>query len=81
MIVSKTSSRLRFISSTFLIVQILVYSHFDLVSSLLALDAIEPVSQPVIQVAVEMISIHLIWVRQKSKNYILFHHSEKKSKK
>ena len=80
MLVSQTSSRLRFVSSTFLIFQILVHSHFALVNSLLALDAPEPVSQPVIQMAINMITIHLVWVRQKPKeyqNYILFHHSEK----
>ena len=47
------------------VVQILVDSHFELVSSLLALDATEPVSQPVTQLAVEMINIHLISVQQK----------------
>ena len=42
------------------VVQILVHSHFKLVSSLLALYATEQVSQPVIQLTVEMINIHLI---------------------
>ena len=41
------------------IVQILVQSHFELVRSLLALEATEPVSQPVTQMAVEMININL----------------------
>ena len=40
-------------------------SHFELVSSLLVLDATELVSQPVTQMAVEMINIHLISVQQK----------------
>ena len=43
------------------VVQILVHSHFELV----ALDATKPVSQPVIQMAVELINIHLISVKQK----------------
>jgi hypothetical protein len=68
MLVSQTSSRLRFVSSTFLIFQILVHSHFALVNSLLALDAPEPVSQPVIQMAINMITIHLVWVSQKQKS-------------
>ena len=34
------------------IVQLLVQSHFELVSSILALDATEPVSQQVTQIAV-----------------------------
>ena len=46
-------------------VQILVHSHFDLVSWLLALEAAEPVSEPVTQMAVELINIHLILVQQK----------------
>ena len=46
------------------LVQILVHSHFELVSSLLALDANELVSQPVTQMAIEMINIHLISVWQ-----------------
>ena len=54
-----------FVSSKFKIVQILVHSHFELVSSLLALDEIEPVPQPLTQMAVEMINIHLILVHQK----------------
>ena len=47
------------------IVQILVQSHFELVRSLLALKATEPISQPVTQMAVEMININLISVQQK----------------
>ena len=46
-------------------VQILVHSHFDLVSWLLALEATEPVSEQVTQMAVELINIHLISVQQK----------------
>ena len=38
---------------------------FELVSSLLALDATEPVSQPVTQMAVEMINSHVVSVQQK----------------
>ena len=58
------------VSSTFLIVQIiLVHSHFELVSSVLALDATdlvsEPISEPVTQMAVELINNHLILVQQK----------------
>ena len=58
-------SVLWFVSSTFWIVQILVHSHFDLVSSVLALDATEPVSEPVAQMALELINNHLISVQQK----------------
>ena len=43
----------RVVSLTFWIVQILVHLHFDLVSWLLALEATEPVSQPVTQMAVK----------------------------
>ena len=43
----------------------LVNSHFDLVSSLLALEATEPVSELVTQIALELINIHLISVMQK----------------
>ena len=50
----------RVISSTFSMVQILVHSHLDLVSWLLALEATEPVTQ----MAVELIIIHLISVQQ-----------------
>ena len=46
----------------------IVHSHFDLVSWLLALEATElvsePVSEPVTQMAVELINIHLISVQQ-----------------
>ena len=56
---------LQFVSSTFKIVQIIVHSHFELVSSLLALDATEPVSQLVTQIRVELINIHFISVQQK----------------
>ena len=38
-------------------VQILVHLHFDLVSWLLALEATEPVSEPVTQMAVELVNI------------------------
>jgi AhpD family alkylhydroperoxidase len=47
--------------------------HFDLVSWLLALEASELVSEPVTQMAVELINIHLISVQQKCKCCILFH--------
>ena len=52
-------------SFKFLFIQILVHSHFDLVSSLLDLEATEMVSEPVTQMAVELINIHLISVQQK----------------
>ena len=39
--------------------------HCKLVSSLLALDATELVSQPLTQMVVEMINIHVISVQQK----------------
>ena len=42
------------------IVQILVHSHFDLVSLPLALEATEPVSELVTQMALELINNHLI---------------------
>ena len=58
-------SVLWFVSSTFWIVQILVHSHFDLVSSPLAIEANEPVSEPVTQMALELINKHLISVQQK----------------
>ena len=48
-----------------LIAQILVQSHFELVSSVLAQEATEPVSEPVTQMAVELINNHLISVQQK----------------
>ena len=47
------------------VVQIRVHSHFELVSSLLALDATEPVSQPVTQMALEIINMPIILVQQK----------------
>ena len=47
--------------NTFQIVQILVHSHFDLVSSLLVLEATEPGTQ----MAVEPLNIHFISVHQK----------------
>ena len=53
------------ISSTFKIVQILVQSHFELVSSVLALEATELLSEPVTQIAFELINNHLISVQQK----------------
>ena len=39
--------------------------HCELVSSLLALDATELVSQPLTQMVVEMINIHVISVQKK----------------
>ena len=45
------------------LVQILVQSHFELVSSVLALEATELVSEPVTQMAVELINDHLISVQ------------------
>ena len=53
------------VSSTFQIVQILFHSHFDLVSSPLALEATEPVSEPVTEMALELINNHLIEVQEK----------------
>ena len=53
------------VSSTFEIVQILVQLNFDLVYLLLALEATEPVSEPVTQMAIELINIHIISVQQK----------------
>ena len=55
----------RVVSSKFYIAQILVQSHFELVSSVLALEVTEPVSEPVTQMAVELINNHLISVQQK----------------
>ena len=55
----------RIVSSTFQIVQILVQSHFELGSLVLAPEATEPVSEPVTQMAVELINNHLISVQQK----------------
>ena len=43
----------RVVSSTFMIVQILVHMHFDLVSWFLLLEATEPVAETVTQMAVE----------------------------
>ena len=40
-------------------------THFELVSLVLALEATEPVSEPVAQMAVELINNHLILVQQK----------------
>ena len=59
------SSPLWVVSSTFYIVQILVQSHYELVSYVLALEATEPVSEPVTQMTVEVINNHLISVQQK----------------
>ena len=47
------------------VVQILVQSHFDLVSLSLALEATEPVSELVTEMALELINNHLISVQQK----------------
>ena len=44
------------------IAQLLVQSHFEQVSSVLDLKATEPVSEPVTQMAVEMMNNHLISV-------------------
>ena len=44
---------------------ILVQSHFELVSLVLALEATEPVSETVTQMVVELIYNHLISVQQK----------------
>ena len=55
----------RVVSSTFKIVQILVHSHFDLVSWFLALEAKKKTVEMVTQMAVELINIHLISVQQK----------------
>ena len=58
-------------------VQILVHSRFDLVGLLLALEATEPVSEPVTQMEPELINNHLISVQQKRRvkgtSYIIFH--------
>ena len=51
------SSSLQVVSSTF---QIQVHSHFDLVSSLLAVEATEPVFEPETQMALELINILII---------------------
>ena len=59
-------SVLWFVSSTFWIVQILVHSHFDLVSSVLALHATKLVSESVAQMALKLINNHLISIPQKT---------------
>ena len=41
-----------------MVVKILVHSNFDLVSRLLALEATEPLSEPVTKMAVEQKNIH-----------------------
>ena len=74
----KLADSQRVVSSTFWIVQILVHPEFDLVSLLEALEATEPVSELVTQMAVELINIHLIFTSQYSKrdeckSYILVH--------
>ena len=46
------------------LVQILVHSHFALVSFLLALEATELVSESVTQIALELINNHFISVQQ-----------------
>ena len=56
---------LRWSWSSFSYIQILVHSHFDLVNWPLALEETEPVSEPVIQMALELINNHLISVQQK----------------
>ena len=63
------------VSSTFEIVQILVQTHFDLVSLVLALEATEPVSEPVTQMAVELINNQLphFSIAKECKSYIIFH--------
>ena len=53
------------VSSTFYIVQILVHSQFELISLPLALEVTEPVSEPITQIALELINNHLISVQQK----------------
>ena len=62
---TRKNKRYRVFSSTFYIAQILVQSHLELVSLVLALEATEPVSEPLTQMAVELISNHLIKVQQK----------------
>ena len=46
-------------------IYILVHSDFDIISLLLVLEATEPVSEPVTQMALELINNHLISVQQK----------------
>ena len=55
----------RVVSSTLWIVQILVHLNFDMISWLLALEATELISEPVTQMAPELINNHLISVQQK----------------
>ena len=57
--------RLRGVSSVPFPFQFPFQLHCELVSSLLALDATELVSQPLTQMVVEMINIHVISVQQK----------------
>ena len=52
------------------IVQILVHKHFDQVSSLLALEATEPVSELVMEV--ELIKIHFSTAKEISVNATIF---------
>ena len=61
----KLADSQRVVSSTFWIVQILVHPEFDLISLLQALEATEPVSEPVPQMALELINNHFISVQQK----------------
>lgn len=49
----------------YILAQILVESHFEPVSLVLALEATERVSEPVSQMAVELINNYLISVQQK----------------
>ena len=76
MIFSITPKRvpLRVVSSTFQVVQILVQSHFELVSLVLALEATEPVSELVTQMTVELITSMSFQYskRDERKSYILF---------
>ena len=58
---SSSAAGLWIVSSTFKIAQILVQSHFELVSLVQTLEATEPVTQ----MAVELINNHLILVHQK----------------
>ena len=53
------------VSFTFSIDQILVHSHFDLVSWLLALEATAPISELVTQMAIELINVQLSSVQRK----------------
>ena len=63
------------VSSTFQIAQILVQPHFELISLVLALEATEPLSEPVVELAVELITIISFQYskRDECKSYILFH--------